>query len=65
MSSNVKFMELYIGDKKSKKEGSQLTQFRGICEMIPKIQHTDINDVDVKEFNKRCNDATKDNKLGV
>ena len=65
MSSNVKFMELYIGDKKSKKEGSQLTQFRGICEMIPKIQHTDINDVDVKEFNKRCNDATKDIKLGV
>lgn len=65
MSSNVKFMELYIGDKKSKKEGSQLTQFRGICEMIPKIQHTDINDVDEKEFNKRCNDATKDIKLGV
>ena len=65
MSSNVKFMELYIGDKKSKKEGSQLTQFRGICEMIPKIQHTDINDVDFKEFNKRCNDATKDIKLGV
>ena len=65
MSSNVKFMELYIGDKKSKKEGSQLTQFRGICEMIPKIQHTDINDVDMKEFNKRCNDATKDIKLGV
>ena len=42
-----------------------MTQFRGICEMIPKIQHTDINDVDFKEFNKRCNDATKDIKLGV
>ena len=59
MSSNVRFMELYIGDKKSKKEGSQLTQFKGICEMIPKITYRELNDVDQKEFVKNCNDATK------
>ena len=63
MYSNVKFMELYIGDKRSKKEGSQLTQFKGICEMIPQIKYTDINDVTVEEFNKKCNDATKEIKL--
>ena len=62
MYSNVKFMELYIGDKKSKKEGSQLTQFRGICEMIPKIEHTQLNDVSPKEFIQKCNEATKEIK---
>ena len=63
MSSNVRFMELYIGDKKSKKEGSQLTQFKGICEMVPKIKYSELNDVTQEEFNKRCQEeVNKDNK---
>ena len=58
MNSNVRFMELYIGDKKSKKEGSQLTQFKGICEMIPNIKYDALNDVTKEEFVKRCKEAT-------
>ena len=63
MFSNIRFMELYIGDKKSKKEGSQLTQFKGICEMIPKLKNTDLNDVSREEFTRKCNEATKEIKL--
>ena len=63
MSSNVRFMELYLGDKKSKKEGSQLTQFKGICEMIPKIKFSELNDVTQEEFNKKCNEAIKEVKI--
>ena len=63
MNTNVRFMELYIGDKKSKREGSQLTQFKGICEMIPKIRYTELNDVTSEEFIKNCNEATKEIKV--
>ena len=63
MSSNVRFMDLYLGDKRSKKEGSQLTQFKGICEMIPKIKFSELNDVTQEEFNKKCNEAIKEVKI--
>ena len=60
--SNVKFMELYIGEQKSKKEGNQLSQFKGICELIPKINYTNLNDVTLEEFNEMCNNGLKDVK---
>jgi hypothetical protein len=62
MNSNVRFMELYIGESKSKREGAQLTQFKGICEFIPKIKNTDLDGVSHEEFIKRCNEATKEKK---
>ena len=62
MFSNAKFMELYIGDKNSKGEGNQLVQFKGICDLIPNFQHTQLYGVTLKEFNKKCNDAIKENK---
>ena len=62
MNSNVRFMELYIGESKSKREGAQLTQFKGICEFIPKIKNTDLDGVSQQDFIKRCNEATKEKK---
>ena len=62
MNSNVRFMELYIGESKSKREGAQLTQFKGICEFIPKIKNTDLDGVSHEEFIKKCNEATKEKK---
>ena len=62
MNSNVRFMELYIGESKSKREGAQLTQFKGICEFIPKIKNTDLDGVSHEEFIKKCNEATKEIK---
>jgi len=62
MHSNVRFMELYIGESKSKREGAQLTQFKGICEFIPKIKNTDLDGVSHEEFIKKCNEATKEIK---
>ena len=35
MNSNVRFMELYIGEGERKREGAQLTQIKGICKLIP------------------------------
>ena len=58
MYSNVRFMELYIGEKKNKFEGSQLTQLLGICDLIPKIKASQLIDVSKEEFFKKCNEAT-------
>ena len=55
-------MELYIGDKGSKKEGSQLTQLKGIGEFIQRIKYSDLNDVTQKEFFEKCNEAIKERK---
>ena len=62
MASNIRFMELYIGDKGSKKEGSQLTQLKGIGEFIQRIKYSDLNDVTQKEFIEKCNEAIKEIK---
>lgn len=52
--SNCKFLELYIGDLKSKNEGIQLTQLQSICTRIIELNHTNLIDVDVREFESNC-----------
>ena len=58
MYSNVRLMELYIGEKKNKIEGSQLTQLSSNCDYIADIKYTDLNDVESEEYIKKCNEAT-------
>jgi hypothetical protein len=53
--SNAKFMELYIGERKSKSEGNQLTQLLSLCEHIIKIDHSQLIDVSLEEFKAKCN----------
>ena len=62
INSIVKFMDLYIGNKKKRIEGSQLTQFEGICKKVLELRHTDLIDVTLEEFTQKCNEATKEIK---
>ena len=48
--SNCRFMELYIGEKSSKEEGSQLSQLLGICTFIKDINYNSLIDVSQEEF---------------
>ena len=56
--SNGKYMKLYIGDKKSKLEGNQLTQLLSACEFIANIKYSDLNEVTEEEYIEKCNKAT-------
>ena len=57
--SNCKYMELYIGDKSSKEEGSQLSQLMGICMYVKDINYNSLIDVTEEEFNLKCNQAAE------
>ena len=55
--SNCRYMDLYIGDKRSKGEGSQLSQLIGICQYIKDLKYDSLFDVTEEEFNINCNKA--------
>ena len=55
--SNCRYMDLYIGDKRSKGEGSQLSQLFGICQYIKDLKYDSLFDVTEEEFNINCNKA--------
>ena len=54
LDSNCKFMELYIGELKNKKEGNLLTQLKSICVRMIEMNHNSLIDVSVKEFEEKC-----------
>ena len=58
MFSNVKFMHLYMGEKKNKGEGSQLAQLEAICHFISNIKPSQLIGVTPEEFNLKCKEAT-------
>ena len=58
MFSNAQFMELYIGDKINKNDGSQLTQLLSSCDFIANIKYSSLIGVTSEEFVKKCNEAT-------
>ena len=55
--SNCKYMELYIGDKSCKEEGSQLSQLLGICTYVKDLTYQSLFDVTENEFDENCNKA--------
>ena len=55
--SNCRYMDLYIGDKRSKEEGSQLSQLFGICQYVKDLKYDSLFDVTEEEFNINCNKA--------
>ena len=57
--SNCRYMELYIGDKKSKEEGNQLTQLMGLCMYVKDLTYKSLFDVTEKEFNIYCTKAAE------
>ena len=59
MFSNGQYMELYIGEKRYKLEGSQLTQLLSACEFISNIKYSNLNNVTKEEYINNCNEAYK------
>ena len=57
ISSNYKFMNLFIGKNRNRSEGSQLTQISGICEHVMNLTYNQLNGITKEEFDKKCNEA--------
>ena len=57
ISSNCKYMNLFIGKNKNRSEGSQLTQLSGICEHVVSLTSKQLNGVSEEEFNEKCKQA--------
>ena len=57
--SICRFLELYIGDLKSKKEGNQLTQLSGICERVVEMNYECLINVTESEYNKKCAESAQ------
>ena len=55
--SNCKYMDLYIGDKSSKEEGSQLSQLMGICMYVKDLNYNSLLDVTEEEYQIKCSKA--------
>jgi hypothetical protein len=59
MNSNCKYMELFIGEKKNREEGSQLAQLTAICEFAENITSDKLFGIDEDQFFKRCETVKK------
>ena len=57
--SNCKFMELFIGDRKYKKEDSELIQLISICDYISNISYSKLFNVTKEEYDFKCQEARK------
>ena len=58
INSICRFLDLYIGDLRSKIEGNQLTQLTGICERVYHISSESLLNVTEEEFNTRCTQSS-------
>ena len=64
--SNCKFMELFIGDRKNKREDSELTQFLSLCDYIYNISYSNLINVTKEEYELKCNESAKnDNVINI
>ena len=52
--TSCKYMQLFMGDKKNKGEGHQLSQLLGLCQQMMNFNNTCLYDVTEEEFNKNC-----------
>ena len=55
--SNCKFMELFLGDKKNKKEDSELIQLLSLCDYICNMSNSKLINVSKEEYQQKCNEA--------
>ena len=54
IDSDCKFMKLFIGEKKNREEGNELTQLEGVCIRLNNISSRDLYDVSEEAFEKNC-----------
>ena len=59
MSSNCKYMELFLGEQKNREEGNQLAQLTAICEFAETITADKLFNISSQQFTKRCMTAKK------
>ena len=52
--TNCNYMDLFIGDKKNKGEGHQLSQLIGICQQMMNFNYTCLFDITEEEFDESC-----------
>ena len=57
--SNIKFLEIYQKELKYKIIGSQLSIWDSICRYIPNLNYNDLKGITSKEFENKCNEASK------
>ena len=55
--SNCKFMELFLGDRKNKKEDSELIQLLSLCDYICNMSYSKLINVSKEEYNLKCKEA--------
>ena len=63
MFSICKYMEIYLGDLKKKKEDNQLMQLRGVCENMININNESLNDVTKEEFLAKSELSIRDSRI--
>ena len=61
--SNCKYMQLFLLEKKGKKEDIELTQFLSLCDKIININYHDLNNITLEVFNSKCKEALNNNIL--
>ena len=54
MDSNCKYMKLFLGEKKSKIEGHQLSQLTGVCMQVIEFSEKSLFGVSEEEFKANC-----------
>ena len=63
--SICKFMEIYLGDLKKKKEDNQLMQLKGVCENMIIINNESLNDVSEEDFVKKCEETLRESRASI
>ena len=53
MYSNIKYMELFIGNKKQSDEGHKLSAFSGLCKYVQDLSYKNLG-VSQEEYEKNC-----------
>ena len=63
MDSNCKYMKLFLGEKKSKVEGHQLSQLTGVCMQVIEFSEKSLFDVSEEEFKANCELASNQESI--
>ena len=63
--SNCKYMELFLGDRKNKKEDSELIQLLSLCDYICNMSYSKLINVTKEEYDAKCNEAAKNDDFNT
>ena len=63
MDSNCKYMKLFLGERKSKVEGHQLSQLIGACMQVIGFSEKSLFNVSEEEFKANCEWVAKEETI--